>query len=200
MAIIAVTGGIAVGKSVFMEYWRTHFTEPVVDTDDIGRLLLDREDIKNELIQIFGSQVLDNNQNVDRHIVQKEIFSNQSKKNDLEALLHPMIRYEFQKKSKVYLAHHAYCVVIVPLLFETNTASSYDRVCLVESALDQRIRRCFDRGMSESLTLAVLHAQATSEQRVSISDDILYNVKDFNFFYTQIDKLHKQYQGLYVQR
>lgn len=197
MAIISVTGGIAVGKSVMMKYWQTQFAEPMIDTDDIGRDLLRQDVVKQSLVAILGEQILSSDGSVHRQAVQAEIFSDVQKKQHVESLLHPLIRQEVHRLAQASLKVHAYCLVVVPLLYETDTAHQYDRVCLVDSGLDQRVRRCFDRGMSETMTLAVMHSQATSEQRLSISDDILYNVKDFSFFYAQIDKLHAQYAKLY---
>lgn len=193
MPVVAVTGGIAVGKTVMMRYWSSKYEFPIFDTDDVGRdLLLDLE-IKKNIRHIFGSKVFDAEGEVDRLSLQGRIFSNIEEKRALESLLHPHIRRVSQEKIHAFLKKHAYCLVVVPLLYETNTAKNYDRVCLVESALDQRVRRCFDRGLSEDVTLAIMHAQASSQQRISVSDDVLYNVQDFSFFYKQIDDLYQQY-------
>lgn len=200
MVVIAVTGGIAVGKSVMMQYWRSRYTPPIFDLDDIGRELLHDDAIKREVFHIFGAEAKAENGEVDRSFVQKRIFSCLEEKKALEGLLHPFIREEAKKRIDVFLKSSAYCLVIVPLLFETKTAKNYDRVCLVESALDQRVRRCFDRGFSESVILAIMQSQASSEERVSISDDLLYNMKDFAFFYEQIDRLYTQYELLFANK
>ncbi|MEC8882123.1 MAG: dephospho-CoA kinase [Pseudomonadota bacterium] len=193
MPVVAVTGGIAVGKTVMMRYWSSKYEFPIFDTDDIGRDLLLTHEIKKNIRHIFGSKVFDAEEEVDRLSIQRRIFSNSEEKRALESLLHPHIRRVSQEKIHAFLKKYAYCLVVVPLLYETNTAKNYDRVCLVESALDQRVRRCFDRGLSEDVTLAIMHAQASSQQRISVSDDVLYNVQDFSFFYKQIDDLYRQY-------
>ena len=200
MGVIAVTGGIAVGKSVMMQYWRSRYSPPIFDMDDIGRELLHEDVIKREVFHIFGAEAMAQNGCVDRVFVQKRIFSFADEKKALERLLHPYIREEAKKRIDVYLKNSPYCLVIVPLLFETKTAKNYDRVCVVESALDQRVRRCFDRGFSESVILAIMQSQASSEDRISISDDVLYNLKDFTFFYEQIDRLYTQYELLFAKQ
>lgn len=197
MTIIAVTGGIAVGKSVMMTYWQANFSEPIFDTDDVGRAFLKQDSVKKEILRIFGNQVFCSDDSIDRRLVQQLIFSDVEKKYALESYLHPLIRNESQRMAKDFLRRYSFCVVVVPLLYETGTAEHYDRVCVVESALDQRIRRCFDRGMSEPVTLSILQSQASSEQRLSISHDIIYNVKDFPFFYSQIDTLYARYKALF---
>ena len=197
MVAVAMTGGIAVGKTVMMAYWNAQFDIPIFDTDDIGRSLLKQDMVKNELLNLFGKEVFLANGDIDRVAIQGRIFTHAKERDALESILHPLIRQESQALIDQFSKKYPYCIVIVPLLFETKTADSYERVCVVESGLDQRIRRCFDRGLSESVTLAILHAQATSEQRLSIADDVLYNVKDFGFFYTQIDQFFKRYDDMF---
>ena len=45
MTVVALTGGIAVGKTAMMEYWQSNFSIPIFDTDDVGRQLLELEPI-----------------------------------------------------------------------------------------------------------------------------------------------------------
>tara|TARA_B100001989_G_C24533261_1_gene462872 strand:+ start:1209 stop:1811 length:603 start_codon:yes stop_codon:yes gene_type:complete len=197
MTIIAVTGGVAVGKSVMMAYWQANFTAPIFDMDDIGRAFLEQSSVKNEVVRILGNQILCSDGNIDRRYAQQLMFSDVEKKHAMESFLHPLIRNESQRMAENFLREYPFCVVVVPLLYETGTAGLYDRVCVVESALDQRIRRCFDRGMSETVTLSILQSQASSEQRLSISHDIIYNMKDFSSFYSQIDTIHARYEALF---
>jgi dephospho-CoA kinase len=196
MAVVALTGGIAVGKSVMMEYWQSHYAIPIFDTDDVGRQLLTEPEIQASVVQIFGDEIV-SSAGVNRIKIQQRIFANADEKSALEALLHPHIRRRSQAMIDEYLQSFPYCICVVPLLYETGTAKNYDRVCVVESALDQRVRRCFDRGLSEGVTLAIMQSQATSEQRLSIADDVLYNVKDFLFYHEQIDQLHARYATLF---
>jgi dephospho-CoA kinase len=195
MTVVALTGGIAVGKTAMMEYWQSNFSIPIFDTDDVGRQLLTEAEILTEVKNIFGESVIVGGQ-IDRVAVQRRIFAHPSEKIALESLLHPHIRERSQALIAQYLKSNPYCIVVVPLLYETDTAANYDRVCVVESALDQRVRRCFDRGLSEKVTLAIMQSQASSEQRLSIAHDVLYNVQDFSFFYEQIDELHASYSEL----
>lgn len=196
MTVVALTGGIAVGKTAMMNYWQSNYSIPIFDTDDIGRQLLTEDAILVEVENIFGESVIENGK-IDRVAVQRRIFTNPDEKTALESLLHPHIRSRSQALIESHLQSYPYCIVVVPLLYETDTAANYDRVCVVESALDQRVRRCFDRGLTEKVTLAIMQSQASSEQRLSIAHDVLYNVKDFSFFYEQIDQLHASYAKLF---
>lgn len=198
MAVVALTGGIAVGKTAMMNYWQSRYVIPIFDTDDIGRQLLTEASIQAEVVKIFGDDVVADGC-IDRVAVQRRIFAHPVEKQALESLLHPHIRERSQALIDAHLSQHPYCIVVVPLLFETDTASNYDRVCVVESALDQRVRRCFDRGLTERVTLAIMQSQASSEERLSIAHDVLYNVQDFSFFYEQIDQLQTTYAKLYTR-
>ena len=55
MTVVALTGGIAVGKTAMMEYWQSNFSIPIFDTDDVGRQLLTESEILTEVKNIFGS-------------------------------------------------------------------------------------------------------------------------------------------------
>ena len=198
MAVIAITGGIAVGKSAMQAYWESKYTQPVFDLDDIGRDLLQEVTIKQSIHSLFGSEVLTADGQLDRQYLKERIFLHHGERAKLEALMHPHIRRVAQVRVQDCLKQHAYCLVVVPLLFETQTAALYDRVCVVESVLDQRVRRCLDRGLSEEVTMAVLQAQASNEQRRRIAHDLIYNFRDFAFFYEQIDRLQHDYNRLYA--
>lgn len=188
-----MTGGIAVGKTVMMNYWKSQYDIPIFDLDDVGRDLLKDEGLKKSISVIFGLEVFNESGDIDRLSLQSRIFSNKDEKIQLESLLHPKIRQISREKVSVFLEKHSFCLVITPLLYETNAMQNYDRVCLVDSPLDQRVRRCFDRGLSEEMILAILNAQATTKERFTISDDVLSNMKDLSFFYGQIDRLYQKY-------
>lgn len=198
MTVIAITGGIAVGKSAMQTYWESKYTQPVFDLDDIGRALLQKDHIKQAICRLFGSSVLTVDGELDRQYLKDRIFLHADEREALEHLLHPHIRSVAQMHVQECLQRHPYCLVVVPLLFETQTVRLYDRVCVVESSLDQRVRRCLDRGLSEEVTLAVLQTQASTIQRRSIADDLIYNLRDFHFFYEQIDQLQNVYNELYA--
>lgn len=197
MVVIALTGGIAVGKTVLMHYWKSKYTLPIFDMDDIGRELLLSDRIKSRIKSHFGSSVFDSQGQIIRASLQRRIFSHDQDKQVLESLLHPEIRRKAQEQIECISNQHPYCLVVVPLLYETNTANLYDRVCVIESVLAQRVRRCLDRGLSEDVALAIIQSQASSKDRLSIADDVLYNVQDHAFFYAQIDDLYQQYQNLF---
>ena len=75
-----MTGGIAVGKTVMMNYWKSQYDIPIFDLDDVGRDLLKDEGLKKSISVIFGLEVFNESGDIDRLSLQSRIFSNKDEK------------------------------------------------------------------------------------------------------------------------
>ena len=92
----------------------------------------------------------------------------------LEGIIHPLIREATAELVK-YAGASAIVINQIPLLFETQGAQRFDFVITVEADLGLRKERLRERGMKEYEVERRIAAQASDEQRRSISDAVIIN-------------------------
>jgi dephospho-CoA kinase len=114
------------------------------------------------------------NGDIDRVALGQIIFENPQAKKDLEAIIHPRIRAEFEE-AVASLEADQIMVYEIPLLVETNAADRFDFIVTVESQPELRKERLRARGMFHSDIEKRMASQATEEQRREIADCVLTN-------------------------
>lgn len=195
-AVVAVTGGIAAGKTVLSDYCAERHGIDVIDTDRVTHELLASDDLVHTRIrERFGPEVFLDNGSISRKALREVVFSQPQMKSYLEQIMHPRIRehvHDFVIKSR-----STYVMVVVPLLVETQSQSRYDRIIVVDSPINDRYKRCEARGLRPDMIQAILQSQASKWDRLAIADDIVYNRRGLDFFYQQIDKLICHYRRLF---
>ena len=137
---LAVTGGLAVGKSTVCRLLKDHGAY-VVDSDEIVRqLLLKESPTGKQVIKLLGPEIITNNQ-IDRKKISNIVFSNPSQLKKLEMILHPAVRQEIQRQFNTVKTNTSYrfFVAEVPLLYEAGMESDFDAVIVVSA--DEKIAR-----------------------------------------------------------
>lgn len=156
---VALTGGIASGKSLAGEYLRGKGI-PVIDADDVvHRLLREDSDLKAKVRQEFGDAVFDPADNVIRAKLGELVFKSVPRRKLLESWIHPKTR---ERIEAFYVENHQapLGVSIIPLLFESHLEDRYDEVWLLETdEATQMARLQGSRGMTESDAMARIRNQ-----------------------------------------
>ena len=190
--IVGLTGGIGSGKSAAANFF-VELGVDLIDADDLAKNVLNKNSKGYELfINEFGEQYLDNDKNIDRGLLRKTIFNDFDKKNKLENIIHPQVRFgieEFIKTSK-----SDYCIVVVPLIYETRSSSYYDRILVIDCDEEIQINRSAIRDNTENKEIKkIISKQASREERLSIADDVILNNRTLDSLKEEVIKLHKKY-------
>lgn len=190
--IVGLTGGIGSGKSAAANFF-VELGVDLIDADDLAKNVLNKNSKGYELfINEFGEQYLDNDKNIDRDLLRKIIFNDSDKKNKLENIIHPQVRSgieEFIRTSK-----SDYCIVVVPLIYETRSSSYYDRILVIDCDEEIQINRSAIRDNTENKEIKkIISKQATREERLSIADDVILNNRTLDSLKEEVIKLHKKY-------
>ena len=190
--IVGLTGGIGSGKSAAANFF-VELGVDLIDADDLAKNVLNKNSKGYELfINEFGEQYLDNDKNIDRDLLRKTIFNDSDKKNKLENIIHPQVRSgieEFIKSSK-----SDYCIVVVPLIYETRSSSYYDRILVIDCDEEIQINRSAIRDNTENKEIKkLISKQASREERLSIADDVILNNRTLDSLKEEVIKLHKKY-------
>ncbi|MBI3775956.1 MAG: dephospho-CoA kinase [Gammaproteobacteria bacterium] len=192
MLIIGLTGGIGSGKSTVAELFR-ELGVPVYDADvEARRLVEPGQATLQHVIREFGPQILQPGGTLDRARLRALAFSNTEQRMRLESILHPPIRAALQRQ--VAATRAPYCILVIPLLFETHQRDLVNRVLLVDAPEEQQISRTIARsGLDHEAVERIMAAQWTRAQRQAQADDVITNTNGIDTLRSQVEKLHNFY-------
>ncbi len=196
--IIALTGGIASGKTTVANLFHEQFGIDLIDADVIARQVVEpNSEGLTKIIAHFGSQILTQQGELDRAALRERIFANPDEKQWLNQLLHPLIRQQMQRQ--IQQVQSPYGLLVVPLLVENNLQAMADQVIVVDVSPQTQIERTMQRdNVSQQQVESILAAQASRQQRLAIADDVIINDLQLNNqikpqLMPQVTNLHKKY-------
>ncbi len=195
MLTIGLTGGIGSGKTAVSDAFAKRGIA-VVDTDIIAReIVAPGQPALTAISDEFGSECLDASGNLDRTFLRRIVFADPALRERLEAILHPRIVQAVRDRLAVMEA--PYCLVVIPLLAETGMTDLVQRILVVDVPEAVQIERVRVRdGVDEQQAQAILAAQASRAQRLSLADDVIENTGGLSELDTQVAKLHDKYLAL----
>jgi dephospho-CoA kinase len=171
--VVGLTGGIGSGKSLAAQFF-SQLGAFVIDADQLARSVIERgSEGFGEVLLRFGDSILKNG-DIDRVALGQIVFENPQAKIDLEAIIHPRIRVEFEE-AVASLEPGQIMVYEIPLLVETNAADRFDFIVTVESDTELRIQRLHGRGMFHSDIEKRMASQASEDERRAVADCVLTN-------------------------
>lgn len=184
---IALTGVMGSGKSSAAALLKEAGIL-VIDCDEINRQLLCRDHIGyQKVVAAFGDQVLASDQTLDAQALSDQIFCDPQKKQQLEAILHPLIQAEVL--SQMDQCREPLIVVEVPLLFETHWEAMFDEIWVVCCQEATRLARLQEfRHISRTEAQRRLSHQMSQEDKCVRADVLLHNDGDIKDLKRQIEK------------
>ncbi|MCK5002617.1 MAG: dephospho-CoA kinase [Gammaproteobacteria bacterium] len=190
---IGLTGGIGSGKSTVADIFSS-LGITIIDADLIAHQLTQPGNASfNEIKKLFGENFIDSNGELNRKKIAETIFSNPSKKTDLENILHPRIKQCMLQEIEQAKYNH-YIVLVIPLLLESNFIDLVDRIIVVDADDDIRIQRIQQRDhRSEEQINDIINSQLDRNKRLQRADDILYNNGELGVLRDAVSRLHRQY-------
>jgi dephospho-CoA kinase len=135
---VALTGGIAAGKSEALQAFARHGAAVISSDDVVHRLYREDEGLRAALREHWGERVVDDG-DVDRAEIGRIVFADRAELAWLEAELHPRVRAALD----AWLAEQTADVAVaeIPLLYETGGEERYDRVVVVTAPVEVREAR-----------------------------------------------------------
>lgn len=171
--VVGLTGSFGSGKSSVAQYFR-EFGAEVAEADQIAKEALRPEkEPYAELVKHWGKSFLLASGEVDRTKVAELIFSDESKRREIESWIHP---YVFTEMSQVLKsAKKPFVVFEVPLLFETGFDRDCDWIVSVQAPQNQIIERLLKKGFSEEDIRKRFRSQWTQAEKNDRSDFVITN-------------------------
>ena len=193
--IIGLTGGIGSGKSAAADFF-IDLEIDVIDADIVAKNALSiNSDGYDSFVKDFGEEFLNDNKEINRELLRKEIFSDETKKKRLENIVHPNVRSNIS--DFINNSRSPYCIIMVPLIFETDSSKNYDRILVIDCDVETQIQRSALRdNQSIKEIKKIIHLQASRDQRLSIADDVISNISTLTNLKAEILKLHDKYMEI----
>ena len=194
--VVGLTGGIGSGKSAAADEF-SRLGATIVDTDAISHELTGPGGAAvAEIQRQFGRAFVDGSGAMDRKRMRDLVFSDAEEKQRLEALLHPLIRAESQRR--IEQAAGPYVVHVVPLLVESpGHRERVARVLVVDCPEAIQVARVRQRsGLPEAEVRRIIASQIQRERRLAAADDVIDNSGTIAALQQQVRKLHENYLAL----
>ncbi|MDN8549467.1 dephospho-CoA kinase [Microbacterium sp. NM3R9] len=198
MPLIALTGGIASGKSTIARRLEEHGAV-VVDADAIVRdVQRPGSEVLERIAAEFGPQVVASSGELDRAALAAVVFSDAAARERLNGIVHPAVRAESQRRFDAALAAREDAVVVydVPLLVEARVDDPWDLIVVAHAPAAVRAERLQQlRGMTAAQAADRIAAQVPDEQRLAIADIVVDTSGSLDDTRSQVDALWQRLAG-----
>lgn len=203
MPLIALTGGIAAGKSTIARRLAERGAL-VVDADAIVRdVQAVGSPVLAEIARAFGADVLAADGALDRPALGARVFGDPAALATLNAIVHPAVRAESARRFAEARAGDPDAVIVydVPLLVEARVDDPWDLIVVADAPAAVRAQRLVDeRGLSEADAAARLASQVDDDRRRAIADVVIDTSGSMARTLAQTDRLWERLAGGSVSR
>ena len=171
---LLLTGGIGSGKTTVAKYLSERYGIPVFYSDEEAKRLYDDPKFLSQVNEIVGGGIIASDGTLDKKALAAIIFSDETKKQQVEALVHPLVRENFKlwKETKI-----SPIVIMESAIALQNGREGFDYVVLVDAPESVRLERTMKR--DNSSREKILSRMNSQKIDCSLVDFIIYNEFDF---------------------
>ena len=191
MKKVALTGGIATGKSYVLDQFRRRGV-PCLDADELAHgVTAAGTEATAAIAERFGAGVLAADGSVDRAKLGPIVFADPAARRELEAIVHPAVYRAIQAGIRGFelVGDGALAIVDVPLLYETGAEKDFDKVIVTACAPETQIVRLVARGLGEDAARQRLAAQWPTERKTARADFVVKTDGTFDETDEQVAKI-----------
>lgn len=186
--LVALTGGIASGKSTVAQLFGEHGAV-VIKADDLAKEVVDTGGRAHAAVLAhFGPEIINPQGLIDRSKLAQIVFNNPQELKTLEQITHPAVQAELADRISD-LPRDSVVIYEVPLLIEKNLFSKFDKSIAVIADLDLRKERAIARGVMDTDFDARVENQTTDELREELVDYTIYNNGTVSQLAKQVDDI-----------
>ena len=193
MLKVALTGGIATGKSYVLGQFRRRGV-PCLDADELAHgVTAAGTEATAAIADRFGAEVLAPDGAVDRTRLGPIVFADPAARRDLEAIVHPAVYRAIAAGLRAFelVGHDRFAIVDVPLLYETGADKNFDRVIVTASLPATQLARLRERGMSDEAARQRLAAQWPTDEKAARADFVVTTDGSFEETNAQVEEIYR---------
>jgi dephospho-CoA kinase len=190
MKICGLTGGLGMGKSTAAGILRATGL-PVVDTDDLARQLVEPGEPALAEIEVeFGKTVIASDGRLRRAELAAIVFADAVARKKLEGILHPRIREGWLAQIKIWRTeNHRVAFVVIPLLFETQAESHFEKTICVACSATNQFKRLLKRGWTPEQIRQRIAAQMPVDQKIARADFVVWTDGNLEAHTQQLERV-----------
>lgn len=189
--IIGLTGGIASGKSTVSNFFKELGVE-IVDADIVAREISERKATIDEICNIFGRDILDENGKIVRGKLRERVFQDKRLVQKLNSIIHPQV-IEYFKERKDENREDELLIFDVPLLYEAKMDTLCDKVIVVGVDRKKQIERVIQRdGSSEEVARNIIANQMSLDDKIKRADIVIMNDGTLEELKGKVLKVYKE--------
>lgn len=176
MKKIAITGGIASGKTTVCRILKKHGA-CTLNSDQIIHHLISKDPPSiNEIVTLLGSKVL-TDEKIDRKKVAEIVFNDSEKLEALEKILHPKLFVEIDREYNCAKGNNTckFFVVEMPLIQEIGKEKNFDAVVAVLSPENKALSRYLKEGFSKEMYDKRMKRQWDVNKKAKNADYVILN-------------------------
>lgn len=193
MRNIGMTGGIGSGKNQVADIFN-QLGFYTIDSDISSRKVMEKGEAAYEkIVSFFGSDILDENDNILRKKLGDIVFSDKAKLKTLENIVHPAIyEYERKERSKIYgKDDKAVVITHAALIIESGSIDKYDALIVISCPDKLQVERVMQRdNFSEEKARNIVAHQMSNEERLKYADFIIDNSSTLDDLYNEVKRVH----------
>lgn len=191
---IGMTGGIGSGKNQVADIFN-QLGFYTIDSDISSRKVMEKGEAAYEkIVSFFGSDILDENDNILRKKLGDIVFNDKAKLKTLENIVHPAIyEYERKERSKIYgRDDKAVVITHAALIIESGSIDKYDALIVISCPDELQVERVMQRdNFSEEKARNIVAHQMPNEERLKYADFIIDNSSTLDDLYNEVKRVHK---------
>lgn len=203
MLTVGLTGGVASGKTAASQILKEEGAY-VIDADQVSRELVQpHTSTWNELIRVFGEDIVQKDGSIDRKKLAARVFSNGAQRKLLNQILHPRIREEMERRTREIGQRNPEAIVVIDaaLLVELGDYREMDKVIVVTSTEKQQVERLKDRdGMDPEDARKILSSQMPLEEKLKAADFVIRNEGSLEEMRRRAKEIFKELKSIAVQK
>ena len=175
MIRIAITGGIACGKSTVGKTFAGAGI-PVCEADLLAHDLMRRgQPVYDEVVEAFGGDILAADGSIARGRMAERVFAESRELETLNNIVHPAVRRAWEDWLSGCPADVPAVAVIIPLFNEIGEGAGWDVVIAVIASEVIQVERLAGRGLSEEEARARMRAQMPLTEKARRADFVIVN-------------------------
>lgn len=188
MIIVGLTGGIGSGKTTVAKLFGNYSIPVYIADAEAKRLMNSSEQIKQELVELFGNDAYLNNE-LNKPFIADKIFNDKAYLDKMNAIIHPKVKIHFEQWIKEQ--NSPYVIKEVAIIFEHQQQSKYDLIITVIADKEKRLERVLSRDKTTpEKVFAIMSNQIDDIEKAQLSDFVILN-NDMGTLENQIHKIHK---------
>ena len=186
--IIGIVGGICSGKSTVANEFAKLGCK-VIDADKIAHELLQNKDVKEEIVNLFGQNILNSTGKIEHQKLADVVFADTEKLSSLNKIIHPLILKGAEELIKQYNSQISVKAIVLdmPLLIEVGWAKRCDRLIFIDCEQKKRIDRAKKMGIFNENQIKIReNFQISLDNKANIADNVVDNNSDFSTMVRQV--------------